>query len=122
MNVSIFSESLKVMRTLNKLNYFMVGFPLIMAVGGLLYEEYLWIYGLLFTIVTGSFQVIVGLGMFINSGCRNKYLGIYLILVAVFFLLWTITDWKWVAALPPILAVYMTVLLFVESKNKTDEP
>jgi hypothetical protein len=106
------------MKALNRLNYFMVGFPTVMALLGWLFYEGLWLLALLFTIITGAFQVIVGIGTFIDSGCRNKYFGIYLIAVAIFFLLWTITNWKWIAALPPLLALYMTALLFIEAKQE----
>lgn len=105
------------MKALNKINYFMVGFPLAMALGGLLFEEYLWMYGLLFTAVTGVFQVTVGICMFIRSGCRNTYLASYLAAVAAFFLLWEVTDWEWMMVLPPVLAMYMSALLYLEAEK-----
>ena len=96
----------------------MVGLPLAMALFGWLFYEGLWFWGLLFTMLTGGFQVVAGIGMFIDGSCRNKYVGIYLITVAIFFALWIITDWKWVIALPPLLALYMTVLLIIEAKKE----
>lgn len=106
------------MKILNVINFLLVGFPLTMAfLGCLINDEFLG-WGLLSLIITGVFQVIVGLGIFMKSNGRNIYFGIYLIMVAIFFSLWHMTYWKWIFALPPLLALYMTVLLFLKLKKR----
>ena len=105
------------MKALSILNYFIVGIPPAMILMGYLCEETLIYYGLWLTLLTGAFQVVVGIGMFIDSFFKHRLIQIYLIGVALFFLLWFITEWKWLLILPPMLAIYMTVILYIEAKK-----
>ena len=105
------------MKAINYLNYLIVGFPIAMALAGWFFDETFWGWGLMSLIITGIFQVIVGLGMFMRSNGRNIYFGTYLIMVVIFLLLWHMTYWKWIFILPPLLALYVTVLLFIEAKK-----
>lgn len=106
------------MKGLNYINYFMVGFPLAMGLFGWLFYEGLWMWGLLFTMLTGGFQVLAGIGMFIAGGCKSRLLFLYLTMVAAFFAMSKFTDWKWIIAMPPLLALYMSILLYVEAKKE----
>lgn len=109
------------MKALNTMNYFMMGIPLGLILTGLVCEETLLYYGLWFTLLTGAFQVVVGIGMFIDSFCKHRFILIYLVAVAIFFLLLFNTYWKWLAIIPPILAIYMTIILFIETKKEKNE-
>lgn len=105
------------MKALNILNIFIVGIPLLLILAGFLFEETLIYYGLWFTLVTGAFQVIVGVGVYVDSGFRHDMARNYLAVVAVFFVLWFIAQWTWLLVLPPALAIYLTVILYIEAKK-----
>lgn len=105
------------MKNVNYMNYAMVGIPLFLTGLGWLIDSELIIIGMLLTIITGAFQAIVGIGMFIDSGYRDNYTGYYLIGVAIFFALWVFTDWQLIIALPPMLALYLSVIIFIKAKN-----
>jgi CHASE2 domain-containing sensor protein len=106
------------MKSINHLNYFMVGCPLLLALTGWLFQETLIYIGLLFTILTGGFQVIVGIGMFIDTDFKHIPIRIYLAVTALFFLLWIFTYWQWIVVMPPLLALYMSVILIIETKKE----
>lgn len=110
------------MKALYILNYFIVGIPPAMILAGYLFEETLIYYGLWLTLLTGAFQVVVSIGMFIDSFFKHKLIQIYLTGVALFFLLWFITEWEWLLVMPPALAIYMTVILHIETKKTNHEP
>lgn len=103
------------------MNLVMVGVPAVLIGLGWTFHLDTLVAGLLFTILTGFFQVIVGIGVFMDSGYKNKFFSIYIILTLLFFALKGLTDWKWVIALPPLLALYITVLLIIEAKKETNE-
>jgi hypothetical protein len=105
------------MKELNYTNYFMVGIPVISILAGWAFVSGIAYIGILFTMLTGAFQVIAGLGLFFHSGCKDNAVGIYLVAVALFFTLWIFTDWHWIIALPPILALYLSVIIFIKAKN-----
>ncbi len=105
------------MKNINYMNYAMVGIPLLLIGLGWLIDSEILIVGMLLTMVTGAFQVIVGIGMFIDSGYRDSYTGVYLIGVAVFFALWILIAQTFIIALPPILALYLSVIIFIKAKN-----
>lgn len=109
------------MININRMNLFMVGLPPILIGFGRILNFDILIAGLLFTMVTGGFQIIVAIGIFIESGYKNKFFAVYLILTLLFFSLMALTDWKWIMGLPPLLAVYMTVLLILEAKKERHE-
>ncbi len=105
------------MKNLNRLNYFMTGFPIAAVILGCFFEETLIYIGIMFTVITGLFHVIVALGIFIDSGFKHFLIRIYLIITILFFLLWSFTSWDWIVALPAIFAFYLSALLFIEAKK-----
>ena len=106
------------MKNVNYMNYAMVGIPVLLMLGGWALDSEIVIAGMLLTMLTGAFQLIVGIGMFIDSGYRDQYTGYYLIAVAVFFALWIFVAQTWIIALPPILALYLSVIIFLKAKQK----
>jgi|GEM_PF-2987035 len=110
------------MKALYILNYFIVDIPPAMMLAGYLFEETLIYYGLWLTLLTGAFQVVVGIGMFIDSFFEHRLIQIYLAGVTLFFLFWFITEWEWLLVMPPALAIYMTVILYIEAKKANHEP
>lgn len=109
------------MKALCILNYFIVGIPPAMILAGFLWEETFIYYGLWLTLLTGAYQVVLGIGMFIDSFFEHRLIRIYLIGVVLFFLLWFINEWEWLLVMPPALAIYMTVILFIETKRSNHE-
>lgn len=107
------------MKDLNRLNYFMVGMPIALITGGWLIESDMLFMGMLFTIVTGAFQVITGIGVLIDSGYKHPLIKIYLAITASFFILRIFTNWKWIVVMPPALALYMSAILHIESQKRT---
>ncbi|AWH83863.1 hypothetical protein HYN59_01460 [Flavobacterium album] len=105
------------MKNINYMNYAMVGIPLFLIGVGWLINPDMIISGLLFTIVTDAFQLIVGIGLFIDSGYRDSYLGVYLIGVAIFFALWIFIAQTWIIAIPPLLALYLSIIIFTKAKH-----
>ncbi|MES2545417.1 MAG: hypothetical protein V4548_11060 [Bacteroidota bacterium] len=106
------------MKNLNKLNYFFVGLPITLCLIGIINQEFL-LFGLLFSMLTGIFQVIAGMGMLIKEP-NNKYLKTYVIAVIIFFLLWFInskigyqnTITFILIGTPPILAIYLSIIIY----------
>jgi len=105
------------MKDLNRVNYFMVGVPSLLGLLGFL-EPGCWFFGALFTIVTGGFQFITGTGLLIDTGGKRIEYAIYFAGTILFFILWMATDWLWIVLLPPALALYLSVLLFIEAKKE----
>jgi hypothetical protein len=105
------------MKNINKFNYFMVGIPIALGLFGFA-EPACWFFGALFTILTGAFQLVSGMGMLIDSDGRDKAVAWYIALVAIFFSLWIFTDWDWIIVLPPALAVYFSVMVFIKAKEE----
>ncbi|MEL1245541.1 hypothetical protein AAEO56_14800 [Flavobacterium sp. DGU11] len=105
------------MKNVNYMNYAVVGIPLLLMGLGWLIDSEILIVGMLLTMVTGAFHVIVGIGMFIDSGYRDSYTGVYLIGVAAFFALWIFTDWFWIVAIPPALALNLSIIIYIKAKQ-----
>ncbi|KGO93242.1 hypothetical protein [Flavobacterium subsaxonicum] len=103
------------MKNINRMNYFITGIPPILLLAGWLFASSVWMIGALLTMVTGAFHIVVGIGLCIETNGKPIYL-IYLLGVALFFILWIITNWENVVYMPPILATYMSVLLFIKAK------
>jgi len=105
------------MKTLNYINLISVGIPCFLfalAMGNAVYS----FGGMIALIWTGLFQVVIGFMMAFDKP-ENIYLRIYVIAVIIFFLLLIVTDWEWIWAMPPGLAVYFSVLMFIEAKRET---
>ncbi|WP_294818821.1 hypothetical protein [uncultured Flavobacterium sp.] len=106
------------MKNLNYLNYALIAIPFLLIGLGWLFESGIIIAGILFTLITGAFQVITGIGLFIESGYSDAYTGIYIIGVAVFFALWIFAAQAWMIAIPPILALYISGIIYIKAKNE----
>lgn len=101
-----------------KLNLVFVGFPIALCLLGIWDEVFLF-WGLLSTILTGFFQVIIGFGMYFDEPNDNS-LKVYVSLVISFFVIWIATAFiedgleimRYMFALPPLLALYLTVIIY----------
>jgi hypothetical protein len=105
------------MKNINRMNYFITGLPLILLLVGWLFESPVWMIAALFTILTGAFHIVVGIGLCIENNGKPVYL-IYLLGVLLFFIFWIVTNWQWIMYLPPVLAVYISVLIFIKAKQE----
>lgn len=114
------------MKAINYLNYFFVGFPILLISIGLITNEQsgdLTGYGLLFTILTGLFQVVFGIKMLIDEP-SDKSLQYYIKGVVFFFLLWfvngLILNYDFIYfilyTIPPILAVYFSTITYKKAQ------
>ncbi|QYJ68502.1 hypothetical protein [Flavobacterium litorale] len=101
---------------MKKLNYFFVGVPTLLSLIGFVYKE-LWFIAALFMILTGLFQITTAVIWTGSEGSNNIFLRIYWLLTISFFLMWVFTDWYWIIVLPPIIAIYFTVILNYNFKN-----
>jgi hypothetical protein len=109
------------MKDINHMNYFVTGIPTAMIGGGWLFQFDIFFAGLLLTMVTGAFHIIVGIGLLIESRFKSRTLIIYFTTVALFFTLWGLTDWYTILrVLPPVLALYMSIYIYIRAKQKTN--
>ena len=106
------------MKNINYLNYFFVGIPSIIFL--LAFFEILdfTVFALLFSILTGLFQVTIG-GCMLLDDPRNKYLQLYIIGVILYFVMICFNpisshDFKFyfLVAVPAILAFYLSILIY----------
>jgi len=105
------------MKDINHMNYFVTGIPTAMIGGGWLFQSDIFFAGLLLTIITGAFHIVVGIGLLIESRFTNRAVVIYFACVALFFTLWGLTDWyTLLRVLPPVLALYMSIYLYTRAK------
>jgi hypothetical protein len=110
------------MSTLNKLNCFFVGLPIMLGAIGLIFNDF-YFWALVSTMLTGAFQLIAALYL-ICIEPKNKLLHIYFILVILFFGLWffnstigyenilTIT----LLGIPIVLTIYLSIIIYKKSK------
>lgn len=105
------------MKNLNYLNYFFVGLPITLCLLGFIDGSFMY-FGLLFTICTGFFQVLVGIKMLLNEP-KNWYFRAYIISVFLFFVLLLIGYESeptiyilYSIPIPPILAIYLSILIY----------
>lgn len=106
------------MKNINYLNYFFVGVPAIIFLLAFLEILDFIVFGLLFSILTGLFQVTIGGCMFFDEP-RNKYLQAYIIGVFFYFAMICINpisshDIKtyFLMGTPAILALHLSVLIY----------
>lgn len=110
------------MKNLNYLNYFFVGIPILLILLGYITNESsgnLIGYGLLFTILTGLFQIIIGIKMLIDEP-NDKMLQIYIISVILFFTIWWLnvqfiySDKLYfiLMFIPAVLATYLSIIIY----------
>lgn len=114
------------MKTLNKINYYVVGIPVTMCLIGYLFKNILGMllfFGALFTMITGAYQLIIGIYLFLKDK-QNINLQVYLISVILFFSFWYWnTHVKYVEAMtyiliiiPVILCIFFSNILYKKSK------
>ena len=104
------------MKSILHLNYFFIGLPVLLALLGFLYNP-LWLFAAVFPIFTGLFQLIQATCFFIDKNFRSVYLSIYFGATFLFFVLWINTSWQWIWIMPPVLALYLTTLFYMEAKK-----
>lgn len=116
------------MKTLNYLNYFFVGTPITLG----LLEDNLLFWGLLSTILAGIFQIIAGVYLILIEP-KNRYLQIYFCSVVFYFGLWYYEANQGIEpvyellydkisiplliGIPPVLAAYLSVIIFIKAKK-----
>lgn len=105
------------MKNINRINYFITGIPIILMLAGWLFESPVWMIGVLLTILTGAFHIVVGIGLCIENNGKPVYL-IYLLSVVLFFICLAVTSWQWIRYLPPFLATYISLLIFIKAKQE----
>jgi hypothetical protein len=110
------------MKYLKSLNYFFVGTPIILTIIGLLSGgelEHLIIFGLMFTMATGAFQLLAGISLAIiypKATAWHYYLaGVVLFFSSWFIIVQTNTLNEVIIgillATPVLLACYFTIIL-----------
>lgn len=112
------------MKAIIYFNYFFVGFPLVLGGIGLIDGKFLF-YGLLFTILTGAFQLFTGIGLFLKNP-NEILIQRYLLTVILYFIFLFFLDHSIFGALfeyvlfgiPTLLAFYFTIILHYKSTNK----
>ncbi|WP_374174090.1 hypothetical protein [Flavobacterium tructae] len=111
------------MKNLNYLNYFFVGLPLIFYSLSLIIEEFIFL-GMLSTILTGIFQVTIGIQM-IQDEPQDKNLKIYIGSVVLFFfslfLFYKLELHDFFSftlfGIPPFIAIYLSVIIFKKANK-----
>jgi len=112
------------MKNVNYLNIFFVGIPTILFLTGLFPIIDLSALGLLFSILTGLFQVTIG-GCLLMDEPHNKGLQWYIIGVILFFIAVCINpylpkgDFKtyFFFAIPSILALHLTLIIYKKANK-----
>ena len=107
-----------VMKALIKFNLVALGIPVFIALFAV-FEEGALVFALLSTMITGFMQVCIGIQLLIDKP-RNKYVIVYLLLTALFFLLQFIFGADWLWSLPPALAIYLTWILYHLKKENNE--
>jgi hypothetical protein len=117
------------MKAINYLNYFFVGFPILLITLGFVSKQSngeLIGYGLLFTVLTGLFQIVFGITMLIDEP-NDKNLKMYIRGVILFFSILIINsivnlpydiflDYLLII-IPPILAIYFTIITYKKANK-----
>ena len=108
------------MKIRSTINYIALALPLFLALIGLADQDF-FIYALLSTAVTGAIQVIIALTM-LPKHSSNLLYG-YLLMTALFFVTWYFTGEQfYIFAIPPILAFFLTYIIYIECKKETETP
>lgn len=106
------------MKSLFKLNLVFIGVPILLCLIGIIDENFLF-WGLLSTMLTGLFQVIVGIEM-LRDEPNDKYLQAYVAAVVLFFITWFVNAQTGyhnfltfgLIGVPPLLALYLTFIIY----------
>jgi apolipoprotein N-acyltransferase len=110
------------MKNINKLNYFFVGVPTILCLAGIFNEKFLF-FGMLSTILTGLFQVVMAIKMLIDEP-HNKQLQIYIAAVVFYFTTWIVfpeIEYKNIlkfglVIIPILLAFYLSIIIYKKAR------
>ncbi|MBF4517724.1 hypothetical protein IRZ71_15270 [Flavobacterium sp. ANB] len=106
------------MKTIKNTNTFALALPLAILLTYPFIQEGALIFSLLSTIITGFLQFSIGVKMLVDSP-KNKDLQKYMAGVVLFFILWLtsfeinyndLLSYAWFA-MPPILAIYLTLII-----------
>lgn len=109
------------MKTLLYCNNFVVLLPIVLGILGFIDNSF-WGLVLISTILTGFVQVIIAL-YYIFDNYKDLHIYIYFTGVIVFFTLWfTVTLINYIACIPPVLALYLTWILYRNYKTESHEP
>ncbi len=113
------------MKTLKNLNTLAVLLPTLILITYPIFKEGSLVWTALSLIITGFIQVLIGI-YFWSLHMKNIYIIIYLIAVVLFFTTWynistigyhnTIT--KVLLGIPPILAIYLSVIIYTKKETK----
>jgi hypothetical protein len=113
------------MKIINYINSFLVGIPAVIFLLALLKIIDLTVFGLLFIIVTGLFQVTVSGYMLFNEP-QNKYLQLYIIGIIFYFVMICIDpisshdfETYFEIATPATLAIYLSILIYKKAYKWT---
>jgi hypothetical protein len=115
------------MKNLNYLNYFFVGIPALLISLGYITNQSsgnLIGCGLLFMILTGLFQIVIGIKMLIDEP-KDKMLQIYIISIILFFMTLIINGlilysdilYFGLLLVPPILAIYLSIIIYKKANK-----
>ncbi len=108
------------MKLLHYLNLFFVGLPILLALIGIFEDDFL-VFALLSTLLTGGYQTLMGLLLFITNA-DNPRLRVYAVSVLGYFVLaFVYSHWNFheyvifnylLIGIPPILAIYFSAILY----------
>ncbi len=100
------------MKYLKFLNTVAIGIPIVLAFMGIFDEEML-MFALVSTMATGFIQVIVGILFWIKEW-ENLFIILYLVGVILFFIGISLTNSDSFWIMPPILCIYLSLLVYTQ--------
>lgn len=97
------------MKAIKNLNIIALSIPLFISLFAL-FENGLFVLALLSTMITGAIQILLAIKYW-QEHPKNVLIKIYFLGVTLFFLLlyFYVTNWIW--CLPPLLCIYLSVLI-----------
>nr|WP_294784725.1 hypothetical protein [uncultured Flavobacterium sp.] len=111
------------MKTIEKLNTFAIGLPMLILLTYPIVKEGALFYALLSTIITGFVQVLLGIKLIFEQP-KNRYIQIYIAGVILFFLLCIVQIEIYneylrflLLSFPPILAIYLSIIIYKKAKK-----
>jgi hypothetical protein len=111
------------MKSINYLNYFFVGLPIffcLIAIGNIGFLSY----AMLSLILTGIFQIIIGIKMLVNEP-HDKNLKIYATSVFLFFIsifvickmeLYSFLNYM-LFGIPPVIALFLSIVIYKKANQ-----
>jgi len=103
------------MKAIKNLNTIALSIPLFIAFFSI-FERGLLALALLSTMVTGLIQVILAFKYW-KENPKNVFIKIYFFIVSVFFFFLCFFDESWIWYLPPILCLYLSILIYTNEIN-----